>query len=636
VLTLGSLIRALPGLHFSDGAAAQAAQGRHVTGIWPSGDLLREPRSTFVPPGCLILTSADAPWWRDLSQCDWAVRTLVHLRATALIVLPLDQTDSDAAEPALRLLAETAGRYRLPILFLELETGPEALFDAVRQMAGAGTTETQYLQALMDHLRSPRLATVSDTRALLDHVGHMVDGYAAVIASDRSVVSAPDKIMQGLATGTCEESISRVQIGSVGAASVCQDGYFIQLLGIGHSSPRPVLMVARRAPYSSRMSALLGHTATALAVQERLARADAMNRQLGEALRLSRLAIFQQLMSGDVEAARRSAEPLMPGLLDTDHVQIYLLDCPNSERPAALRACERTLQGSALIVQCPVYDTHLIIVAPTGADCGNDLVRDRLRHVVATRSRHFLGESRPVRVGRLSDAYQSATQALAVARYLPDHSATHNGERQLAYLVDDSAALWARDVLRALDPLADDDRRELTATLRHALQFGHSGAARLLGVNRKTVATRCKRAAQLLGFDLEDVQVRAVLHFALEVAQRPARGWGLVSPPGIAEVLAAPAAHTWARELLAPLHEDGRPLLASLRAWVTCNTHVGACSETLGLHPNTIRNHLSACEQLLGRKLLSNSGGAYDPVMALGILGDSAVDLTHRSVRQSA
>lgn len=635
MLTLGMLTRALPGLHFSDDADGHAGQSRTVTGIWPAGDLLREPRPAHLPPGCLILTSADAPWWRDLSQCDWAVRTLIHLRAAALIVMPMDRAGDASAEPPLRLLAEAAGRYHLPVLFMEPKTTQEALFDVVRRMAGEDTaeTESQYLLALMDHLRSPRPATVCDTRALLDHVGRMVDGYAAVVTPDQGLVSTCDELMKDVVDGTCAAPIARVRRGSVGAASVCQDGYFIQLLGAGSTPPRPVLAVARTAPYSPRMSVLLGHTATALAVQERLTRADAMDRQLGEALRLSRLAIFQQLMSGDVQAAQRSAEPLMPGFLDTDHVQIYLLDCPDHERSAALRACEQALQDCALIVQCPVYDTHLIIVAPTGADRGNDLVRDRLHHIVAATSRHFLGESRPVRLGRLPDGYQSATQALAVARYLPGHSASHNGERQLAYLVDDRAPLWAREVLKPLDPLADDDRRELTATLRHALQFGHSGAARLLGVNRKTVATRCRRAAQLLGSDLEDLQVRAVLHFALEVAQRPAQGWGLVAPPALTAVLAAPAAHAWARDLIAPLHKDGRPLLTSLRAWVTGNAHVGACSEALGLHPNTIRNHLSACEQLLGRKLVSNTGGAYDLVMALEILGDSAVDLTRGGAR---
>ncbi|WP_432190397.1 helix-turn-helix domain-containing protein [Streptomyces sp. Tue6028] len=638
MLTLETLVRALPGLHLSADGEGFAARSRRVTGIWPAGELVREPIASHIPPGCLMLTSTDAPWLHDLSRCDQAVRSLVHLRAAALVVLPSDRDNNGAGEPHLALLAQAASRYELPLLFLAPNVTPTALFEVVRRMAGADTkeAETKYLQALLNHLRSPRPADELGTGALLDHIGRLVDGHAAVIAPDGRLVTTSGEVMKNLVDGTCAAPITRVRKGSVGAASVSQNGYFIQLMGVGSAPPRPVLAVARRAPYSSGMSALLSYTTTALAVQERLARADSVDRQLTEALRLSRLAIFQQLMTGDVHAARRSAEPLLPGLLDTDYVQVYLVDGPDHERSTALRACEQDLGNSALIVQCPVYETQLIVVVPTGADQGNSRVRSRLRHVIAARSRYFLGESRPVRLGRLPDAYQGATQALAVARYLPDHSATQNGERQLAYLVDDTASLWARELLKPLEPLADDDRRELTATLRHSLQFGQSGAARLLGVNRKTVSTRCKRAAQLLGFDQEDLQSRALLHFVLEVAQRPAQGWGLMSAPDLAEVLASPAAQSWARKLIDPLHEDGRSLLTSLRAWIACNGHVSACSEQLGLHPNTIRNHLSACEQLLGRKLLSNAGGVHDLVLALEILEDSAVDLAHRIARLSA
>ncbi|WP_329173831.1 helix-turn-helix domain-containing protein [Streptomyces sp. NBC_01477] len=108
---------------------------------------------------------------------------------------------------------------------------------------------------------------------------------------------------------------------------------------------------------------------------------------------------------------------------------------------------------------------------------------------------------------------------------------------------------------------------------------------------------------------------------ALRLARGPARR-ALPGPaPRLAELLRSQQARAWAMDLLRPLVDDAGPLLTTVRAWITCGGRVQDCAELIGRHPNTVRNHLSSCEELLGRRLMGRGGGAHVLVTALGILG---------------
>ncbi|WP_333769257.1 helix-turn-helix domain-containing protein [Streptomyces sp. IBSBF 2435] len=209
----------------------------------------------------------------------------------------------------------------------------------------------------------------------------------------------------------------------------------------------------------------------------------------------------------------------------------------------------------------------------------------------------------------------------AHTRRTPGRNAVHSAEDRLVRVLGAPGRAWARQALRPLDALPGGQGAQYAATLGSALARGSSGAARRTGVSRKTVAARCARAGLLLDLDLDDLRDRALLDLALRLARGPARR-ALPGPaPRLAELLRSQQARAWAMDLLRPLVDDAGPLLTTVRAWIGCGGRVQDCAELIGRHPNTVRNHLSSCEELLGRRLMGRGGGAHVLVTALGILG---------------
>ncbi len=163
--------------------------------------------------------------------------------------------------------------------------------------------ELGYMRTLIDFLWPRGREEDGDIASLLKRTGQLADGHAAVIAPDGAVTGS-GRIPRIMTPNRCAVPLGRVREGELGAASVGQDGYFVQLLGIGASLPRPVLAVARETPYPSRVSHLIRRTASALAVSERLHRTERVEHELAQALPAARIAIHERLMAGDVEGAR--------------------------------------------------------------------------------------------------------------------------------------------------------------------------------------------------------------------------------------------------------------------------------------------------------------------------------------------
>ncbi|WP_043120946.1 PucR family transcriptional regulator, partial [Sinomonas humi] len=78
-------------------------------------------------------------------------------------------------------------------------------------------------------------------------------------------------------------------------------------------------------------------------------------------------------------------------------------------------------------------------------------------------------------------------------------------------------------------------------------------------------------------------------------------------PPSFLGLLAPEAGRLLAKELLAPLTEAGGPrtelLLRVLRAWLGANGSWDASASALGLHRNSVRRHIGAIADLLGKDL---------------------------------
>ncbi|MFI2200068.1 helix-turn-helix domain-containing protein [Streptomyces sp. NPDC020192] len=415
------------------------------------------------------------------------------------------------------------------------------------------------------------------------------------------------------------------------AAAALQDGVrHVRLVGIRHPGPGPaagaVLAVARPAPFDRHTAEILNHTAGVLELLLRERELADSGRRLRRATADLRLAILQLLMVEDTVSARRVAAGLWPGLLEEDTARVYVVETSTAERDRLADACAAATDGRALVVRCPARDGHVIVVGPSAE------VGERLRSLVSGSPGTFLGGSPRQRLALTATAYGQAVTALAVARFRPERAAVYAARTRPAQLMDPAGLrTWAAAVLRPLDTLPHHVRAELLATTGLGLEFTAVSAAKVLGVSRNTVRARMDRVAALLGADFSRLAVRAVAHLALntEAAHGPYDPGGPVARPagrdGLADLLGTPALRTWAEGLLGRLDEDGRDLRGTLRAWIAAGAHAEHAAETLGVHAQTVREHLRSTEPVLERRLTAGGTDLYETVLAHLVAGELPV-----------
>ncbi|WP_167376816.1 helix-turn-helix domain-containing protein, partial [Streptomyces niveiscabiei] len=87
-------------------------------------------------------------------------------------------------------------------------------------------------------------------------------------------------------------------------------------------------------------------------------------------------------------------------------------------------------------------------------------------------------------------------------------------------------------------------------------------------------------------------------------------------------LLTAPALRTWAHTLLARLDADPRDLRGTLRAWIAAQGNAERAADALGIHPQTVRDHVRSAEPVLERQLLAPGGDLYEVVLAHLVTGD--------------
>ncbi|WP_156178953.1 PucR family transcriptional regulator [Saccharothrix sp. ST-888] len=559
-------------------------------------------------------------------------------------------------------LAEAAARYGVVLLTVSAGTswlriaqviGEERLRETREQLA-----DLEQLLTLVREQGPP------DSRAerLVGWLARTVGG-AVTLTGTRSnpePVAAPAGAPQLLAGArrTAEE----VAQGRLASASIDDGGLRIRLTAIGRQRPFPVLAVGRTAPFDARSRALIAHTAELLAPILRLREAGADRDRLDEVAAALRVAVFQLLMGGEVTLAQRTAEGLSRGLLDAETARVYVLEGPAAERDRLAQECAAATEGQALVVRCPAYDQHLIIVAPlkdagpavprrataaagpapgpeTGApnrhgnrhENGWDAVGTTLRGFVARHPERCLGGSAALPLAQTAGSYGDAARALAVARLQPDRSALYAAESRLVQaLAPDTAAVWAGGLLRPLHALSYASLDQMLGTLHLGLEFPATSAAKILGVSRNTVRARLDRAAGLLGLDLGGLRGRAVLHLALQACSvagpdglcRTSPSPDPQRPVRLVDVLSGAGARTWSEALLRRLAEDGRDLRGTLLTWLAADASVERTARQLDLHPQTVREHLRSAERLLQRQLLSGGGGVYETALAFAVLGE--------------
>ncbi|KQX64973.1 MULTISPECIES: helix-turn-helix domain-containing protein [unclassified Streptomyces] len=467
-----------------------------------------------------------------------------------------------------------------------------------------------WAQELLGHLRP----TGGDLHRVLDWLADTLDATVSLRDDTGTTLAGP-------LTPLDESLVAAVAGGRLASAAWEDEGRSVRLIRV--ELPRPaasgVLAVTRTSPFDRRASAIVTHTVSVLELLLRARETAATGHRLARATADLRLAILQLLMVEDTVAARRVAAGLWPGLLDTDTACVYVVETSPEERDRLAAACVAATHDEALVVRCPAMDGHVIVVVP------DDTAGGALRALCDRHAGAFLGGSALQSLARTAIAYGQAVSALAVARFRPDKTAVYAERTHPERLMDPEVLrTWTTRLLRPLDTLPHHTRAELLATTRLGLEFTAVNAAKVLGVSRNTVRARMERVENLLRADFSDLTVRAAVHLALhtQVATAEHLTGTPAAPARLGELLGGPALRVWAQDLLARLDSDGRDLRGTLRAWIAAGGNAERAAHLLGVHAQTVREHVRSAEPVLERQLLAAGSDLYEVVLAHVAAGD--------------
>ncbi|MFJ8703893.1 helix-turn-helix domain-containing protein [Streptomyces ardesiacus] len=478
--------------------------------------------------------------------------------------------------------------------------------DARGQRTSGAGGQAEWARELLEHLR-PAGRDPNRVVAWLAGTAH-----ATVSLQDGT-----GRLLAGTRVPLDEALVADVTSGRIASAALEDRGRHLRLVRVERSRPAgaAVLAVVRRAPFDRDVFEIVTHAAQVVELLLAGHESTAAGLRLRRATSDLRLAILQLLMVEDTVSARRVAAGLWPGLLDTDTACVYVVESSPGERDRLAEECVSATGERALVVRCPAVDGHVIVLAP------RDSAGQELRALVGRRPGVFLGGSARQGLARTAAAYGQAVSALAVARFHPDKAALYS-ERTRPELLMDPVGLhdWTAGVLSPLDTLSHHTRAELLATTRLGLEFTAVNTAKVLGVSRNTVRARMDRVESLLRTDFADLTVRAAVHLALNcqvgLAEPPPGAGARAGAVRLTDLLSGTALRTWAADLLGRLDADGRDLRRTLRTWIAAGGNAERAAQKLGMHAQTVREHVRRAEPVLERELLAAGSDLYEVVLA--------------------
>ncbi|MFI7018421.1 helix-turn-helix domain-containing protein [Streptomyces sp. NPDC050164] len=460
-------------------------------------------------------------------------------------------------------------------------------------------------------------------------VGRVVSWLADAVRGSVALQDAAGNLMAGTRFPLDGDLVTDITAGRIASAAWESRERHLRLVRVEHPSHACVLAVSRETPFDRRASDVVTHTAQVIELLLSARESTAAGHRLRRATSDLRLAILQLLMVEDTIAARRVAAGLWPGLLDADTACVYVVESDPAVRDRIAEECLDRTREDALVVRCPAMDGHVIVVSP------RDTTDEALRSLVGRHPDIFLGGSVRQSLARIATAYGQAVSALAVAHFRPGKTAVYAERTHPERLMDPQALRgWTARVLRPLDTLPHHTRAELLATTRLGLEFTAVNAAKVLGVSRNTVRARMERVEALLGTDFADVTVRTVVHLALNtqigLPDAPFADDTANSSPRLSDLLSGPAVRTWAQDLLGRLDPDARNPRRTLRTWIAAGGNAERAAQALGMHAQTVREHVRSAEPVLERQLLAAGTDLYEVVLAHLSVGDLDVPVFHR------
>ncbi|MGW0990396.1 helix-turn-helix domain-containing protein [Streptomyces sp. NPDC002486] len=471
-------------------------------------------------------------------------------------------------------------------------------------------TGPEWAEELLEHLRP----SGRDVR-------RVVAWLSGALGATVALQDATGNLVAGNRLPLDEDLVADITAGRIASAAWESAERHLRLVRVEHPSHACVLAVSRQDPFDRRASGVVTHTAQVIELLLAARESTAAGYRLRRATADLRLAILQLLMVEDTIAARRVAAGLWPGLLDADTACVYVVESAPAVRDRIAEECLDTTREDALVVRCPAMDGHVIVVSP------RDTTDEALRSLVGRHPDLFLGGSVRQSLAQTATAYGQAVSALAVAHFRPDKTAVY-AERTHPERLMDPVALraWTSRVLRPLDTLPHHTRAELLATTRLGLEFTAVNAAKVLGVSRNTVRARMERVETLLGTDFADLTVRAVVHLALNtrIGLPDTRSAHDTAEPGLhlADLLSGSAVRTWGQDLLGRLDADARNPRRTLRTWIAVGGNAERAAQALGVHAQTVREHVRSAEPVLERQLLAAGTDLYEVVLAHLTVGD--------------
>ncbi|MET9686636.1 helix-turn-helix domain-containing protein [Streptomyces coeruleorubidus] len=490
--------------------------------------------------------------------------------------------------------------------------------DGNRQRETQAGPGPAWAEELLEHLRPAG----RDVRRVVDWLSGAVRGSVAL-------QDAAGNLMAGTRLPLDEDLVTDITAGRIASAAWESRERHLRLVRVEHPSHTCVLAVSRETPFDRRAADVVTHTAQVLELLLTARESTAAGHRLRRATSDLRLAILQLLMVEDTIAARRVAAGLWPGLLDADTACVYVVESDPAVRDRIAEECLDSTKEDALVVRCPAMDGHVIVVSP------RDTTDEALRSLVGRYPDIFLGGSVRQSLARTATAYGQAVSALAVAHFRPDKTAVYAERTHPERLMDPQALRgWTARVLRPLDTLPHHTRAELLATTRLGLEFTAVNAAKVLGVSRNTVRARMERVEALLGTDFADLTARAVVHLALNtqigLPDAQFTDGTANSTLRLSDLLSGPAVRTWAQQLLDRLDADARNPRRTLRTWIAAGGNAERAAQALGMHAQTVREHVRSAEPVLERQLLAAGTDLYEVVLAHLAVGDLDLPVLHR------